>query len=286
MASEKPIHVLVVDDSAVVRRFLSTVLALQRDISVETASDPFIAMHKMDKQRPNVIMLDIEMPRMDGLTFLRKVMAEDPIPVVICSGHAGKGTRTALEALDQGAVDIVTKPTYGVQEFLQESAVLLVDTVRAAAQARVKPRLLREAPPRITADAVLKRERPAGRTFGSRSLVAIGASTGGPEALRSVLGAMPIDCPPVVVVQHMPEAFTGAFAKHLNQTSAIEIKLAEEGDRLVPGRAFIAPGGRHLMITGRGDSLWVRLIDGPLVSRHRPSVDVLFGTTGSKDCWK
>jgi two-component system chemotaxis response regulator CheB len=277
--TERPadaLHVLVVDDSAVVRRFMSTVLVQDRGTTVETASDPFIAMRKMQQRRPDVIILDVEMPRMDGLTFLRKIMAEDPIPVVICSGHAGRGTRTALEALRHGAVDIITKPSHGVREFLQESAVMLLDAVRAAAHARLRKRSRVSPEPRLSADAVLSRSLLPKHRRGVEKLVAIGASTGGPEALRRVLGEMPLNAPSIVAVQHMPAAFTGAFAKNLNESSVIDVKEAENGDRVRPGGALIAPGDRHMMVVRHGQDLTVRLIDGPLVSRHRPSVDVLF----------
>lgn len=272
----RSLQVLVVDDSAVVRRVLSTVLEAQPDMAVATASDPVIAMRKMVEQRPDVIVLDIDMPRMDGLTFLSRIMADDPIPVVICSGHARKGSSTAVQALSQGAVDIVAKPSYGIGEFLQKSAGLLVETVRGAAQAKLRPRTPAEPPPRNSADVVLRRPGPGGRSLDTRVLVAIGASTGGPEALRLVLGAMPRECPPIVAVQHMQEGFTRAYAELLDQCCTIEVREAEEGDRLRPGRALIAPGDRHLMLAGNGEHLWTRLVDGPLVSRHRPSVDVLF----------
>ncbi len=269
---------LVVDDSAVVRRFLSTVIAQHEGVNVETAADPLIAMRKMKRQRPDVILLDIEMPRMDGLTFLRRIMEEDPIPVVICSGLAGRGTRIAIEALRQGAVEIVPKPRHGVRDFLEESAVMLIDTIRAASQAKLAHRTAQPeaVSPPLSADAVLPRSHLANRPDRSAPLIALGASTGGPEALRLVLSAMPRAAPGIVAVQHMPETFTAVFAESLNQACAIEVKEAEEGDRVTAGRALIAPGDRHLTVVRDGRGHAVRLIDGPLVSRHRPSVDVLF----------
>ncbi len=269
--SEQGLHVLVVDDSAVVRRFMSSVLSQERDTTVATAADPIFAMQRIADRRPDVILLDIEMPRMNGLTFLRKIMAEDPIPVVICSGFAGRGSRVALDALSHGAVEIVSKPDHGVQEFLQESAVMLFDVVRAAAQARVSRRPQRAA--KLTSQA---RSRASERPNAPLELIALGASTGGPEALQTVLTALPREMPPIVVVQHMPKSFTSAFAERLDRLAALEIREASEGDRLVPGRVLIAPGNRHLVVVRRGSGRIVRLVDGPLVSRHRPSVDVLF----------
>ncbi len=203
-------------------------------------------------------------------------MAEDPIPVVICSGHAGQGSRTALDALDQGAVEIVTKPSHGVREFLQESAVMLLDVVHAASQARVLRRP--SAGPRPTgSDAIpTSSTRFSRRLADQPDLVAVGASTGGPEALRIFLSALPTDAPGVVVVQHMPKPFTRTFAEHLDEVCDIAVKEAEEGDRVRRGRALIAPGDRHMMVVRQDAEHVVRLIEGPLVSRHRPSVDVLF----------
>ncbi len=248
-------------------------------MSVATAADPLIAMEKMRRQRPDVILLDLEMPRMDGLTFLQKIMAEDPIPVVVCSGLTGEGTEAALRAMEEGAVEIVTKPKLGVREFLHESAVMLLDAIRGAARARLKPlgpAFLRSAEQRLTADAVLPPFQKPPLTVTTDKVVAIGASTGGTEALRWVLEAMPPDVPGLVIVQHMPEMFTKAFAQRLNQTCRIEVKEAASGDRVIDGRALIAPGNRHALLVRSGAHYVVEVTDGPLVSRHRPSVDVLF----------
>ncbi|MEE8367563.1 MAG: chemotaxis response regulator protein-glutamate methylesterase [Thermoanaerobaculia bacterium] len=276
--AQEKLNVLVVDDSAVVRRFMTTILSQDRGLEVFTAADPFIAMRKMEQTRPDVILLDVEMPRMDGLTFLRKIMTEDPIPVVICSGLAGRGTKTAIEALSHGAVEIVTKPKLGVQEFLQESALMLIDTVYAAAQARIRQKARFRLPvgARLTADAVLP---PASRIpmgLESQKIVAIGSSTGGPEALEIVLRALPAGAPGVAVVQHMPSPFTTAFAERLDRVCKVRVKEAQEGDRLDEGTVLIAPGDRHLMLVNEVRGYSARLIAGPLVSRHRPSVDVLF----------
>jgi len=277
-SDRRPINVLIVDDSAVVRQVMSAVLSQEQDMNVSAAADPIIAMEKMKRVRPHVIVLDLEMPRMDGLTFLHKIMAEDPIPVVVCSGLTGAGTEAALRAIEEGAVEIVTKPKLGVGEFLYESAVTLIDAVKAAAQACLRPRGLvtRPAQRKLTADAVLPRSKKPPLNFTSDKVVAIGASTGGTEALRGVLETMPPDAPGFVVVQHMPENFTTAFAQRLNQICRIEVKEAAHGDRVVEGRALIAPGNRHLLLRRSGAHYIVEVNDGPLVSRHRPSVDVLF----------
>jgi two-component system chemotaxis response regulator CheB len=271
-----PTRILVVDDSAVVRQALSQILG-RAGMAVETASDPIIAMQKMARQRPDAIVLDLEMPRMDGLTFLRKLMAEDPIPVVVCSGLAYPGAEIAVQALEEGAVEIVAKPKLGLKGFLEDSAERIVHVVRAALQARVHRRAARPAPARrLSADAVLPaRDAPVIRRT-THKVVVVGASTGGTEALRELLEAMPPDAPGIAVVQHMPEVFTAQFAKRLDASCRIEVKEAATGDRLVPGRALVAPGNHHLVVRRSGALYFVDVIDGPPVSLHRPSVDVLF----------
>jgi len=269
-------HVLVVDDSAVVRMAITALLSSVPGMTVAAAADPLIAMNKMAAQPPDVLILDLEMPRMDGLTFLRKIMSESPIPVVICSGIADRESELGIRALEEGAVDIVTKPKMGVKDFLEESAARIVHTVRCAAQARVRLRLPFPPPvPRLTAEAILPAPR-AEITVTTDKVVAIGASTGGTEAVRTLLESMPLDCPALVVVQHMPEVFTAAFARRLDQTCRIDVKEAETGDRLIPGRALIAPGNRHTLVVRSGAQYVIEVRDGPPVSRHRPSVDVLF----------
>ena len=274
----KPLNVLVVDDSAVVREVLTAVLSAEIGVTVTTAADPLIAMAKMDRVRPDVMLLDLEMPRMDGLTFLRKIMAEDPIPVVICSGVAAAGTESAMRALEEGAVEIITKPKLGVRDFLIESAVLLSDTVWAASQARLSHRL--PAPFRTSPLPSAPLQSPAishaRSVLPSNKIIAIGASTGGTEALRFLFKRLPPDCPGIVVVQHMPEGFTAAFARRLNETCALEVKEAEDGDTVISGRALIAPGNRHMLVNRAGGNYTVEVAGGPLISRHRPSVDVLF----------
>jgi two-component system chemotaxis response regulator CheB len=261
------LQVLVVDDSAVARQVLSAVLSAA-GMDVIVAPDPLFALQKLQKNEPDVVVLDLEMPRMDGLTFLKQLNRERPIPVVICSGTTdGTGTK-AIQALEHGAIEVVTKPKTALREFLFESSVMLVDAVTAAAKTR--PKLQR---PRPSAG-------PSARRFSAasseRSLIAIGASTGGPEAIRVILSALPMDAPPVLVAQHMPAGFTRAFANMLNRECAIEVREAAAGDLLRPGLALIAPGGRHLTVKRAAGHLLADVTGGPLVSRHRPSVDVLF----------
>jgi two-component system, chemotaxis family, protein-glutamate methylesterase/glutaminase len=270
------LHVLVVDDSATVRQVMQAILQTDRRITVSVASDPLIADAKMQKDRPDVVITDLEMPRMDGLTFLRKIMAESPMPVVICSGLAAKGTDLALRALEEGAVEIITKPRLGVREFLHESAVLLLDVVWSAAEVRILPHRQIVAPPRLSADAMLPLRAKTRDADPSRGLIAVGASTGGTEAIRTFLLAMPSDCPPIVVVQHMPENFTRAFAARLDRDCAIEVSEARDGMQLHRGMALIAPGNFHTLVHHRSENFVANITDGPLVSRHRPSVDVLF----------
>jgi two-component system chemotaxis response regulator CheB len=225
-----------------------------------------------------VILLDLEMPRMDGLTFLEKIMTQSPVPVVVCSGLTGPRTEEAIRALEFGAVDIITKPKIGLRGFLEESAVLLEDTVRAAATARVnKFRLLRGKSSKYnSADVVIPPTVVPASAQQREKIIAIGASTGGTEALLQVLEQMPENCPGIVAVQHMPEGFTAAFAKRLNGICRIEIKEAADGDKVVPGRAYIAPGNRHTLVRRIGPGYFLEVRDGALVSRHRPSVNVLF----------
>jgi two-component system chemotaxis response regulator CheB len=281
------IKVLIVDDSAVVRQVLSS--ALDEDVAIEvigTAVDPIFALEKMKQKWPDVIVLDVEMPRMDGITFLRKIMAERPTPVVICSTLTEKGSETAMQALSAGAVTVVTKPKVGLKRFLEDSSDDLVSAVKAAARANVRrlatmaktgspPPVLNT--PKLNADAIL----PAGSAMvqTTETVVAIGTSTGGTQALEVVLRALPRVCPGIVVVQHMPEKFTEAFAKRLDSLCEVEVKEARHGDRVVPGRVLIAPGGQHMLLKRSGAQYVVDVVDGPPVSRHRPSVDVLFRST-------
>jgi two-component system chemotaxis response regulator CheB len=267
--------VLVVDDSAVVRQALAAILGAA-GMQVEVAADPILAGEKMRRRRPDALVLDLEMPRMDGLTFLRVLMTEEtPVPAVICSSLAGPGTETALRALEEGAVAIITKPRLGLKGFLEESATRIVDAVRGAAVARVRPRAA-PPPPRQDAGAVLPPPRPALLARTTSKVIAVGASTGGTEAIRELLQGMPPDAPALAIVQHMPEHYTAAFARRLSGLCRIEVKEAAQGDRLTVGRALIAPGNHHLAVRRSGAHYEVDVLDGPPVSRHRPSVDVLF----------
>jgi two-component system chemotaxis response regulator CheB len=270
------LRLLVVDDSAVMRQAMIAICRRAPEIEVAVAADGLIAQTKIREARPDVILLDIEMPRMDGLTFLRKLMAADPIPVVICSALAGRGTEIALKALEQGAVEIVAKPRVALHDFLTESTEMLIDAIRAAAHARPRLRSPLLTPgKRHSSDVILPRvQLPASPR--TRNVVAMGASTGGTEALREILEEMPPNAPAIVIVQHMPEVFTAAFAQRLNQTCRVEVKEAADGDRVIAGRALIAPGNRHMLVRRQGAEWVIQLKDGPLVARHRPSVDVLF----------
>lgn len=274
----KKIRVMCVDDQALVRQTLTTILESDPDIEVmATAQDPFAAAEKMKTQVPDVLILDIEMPRMDGLTFLKKIMAQHPIPVIICSSLAVKGNENALKALEYGAVEIITKPQVSTKKFLEESTIRICDVVKAVAQVQVKRKTISEikVSPKLSADAVIEKTRPFSSSTTDRILL-VGASTGGTEALASFLQAMPVDCPPLAIVQHMPEHFTAAFARRLDQTCRIRVKEAEDNDTLNPGQALIAPGNMHMLLKRSGTRYYVQVKSGPLVSRHRPSVDVLF----------
>ncbi|WP_062382189.1 protein-glutamate methylesterase/protein-glutamine glutaminase [Pseudomonas abietaniphila] len=275
------IKVMVVDDSAVVRQVMQGILEAEPDMQVlGAASDPLFALDKMAKNWPDVIVLDIEMPRMDGLTFLRKLMSERPTAVVICSSLTEKGTETALQAMAAGAADVITKPRAGLKEFLQQSAAELVHAVRGAAKANLRALQARPRPPaavptRCSADVILPASGQAMAQTTER-VVAIGTSTGGTQALEQVLVRLPRVCPGLVIVQHMPEKFTASFAERLNSLCAIEVREARNNDRLLPGLALIAPGGKHMVLKRSGAFYHVQVLDGPHVNRHRPSVDVLF----------
>ncbi len=273
------IRVLIVDDSSVVRQTLSGILASEPGIEVmATAPDPFIAAEKLKKEVPDVILLDVEMPRMDGITFLHKIMSQHPIPVVICSSLTQKGAETTLKALEYGAVEIILKPKIGAKQFLEESRVRICDAVKAAAMARVKrvSACPLEITPKLPADVVIPKPARSAMVQTTEKVVVVGASTGGTEALREFLIALPLDAPGIVIVQHMPEHFTAAFAKRLDDLCKITVKEAESGDTVIRGRALIAPGNRHTLLKRSGARYYVEVKDGPFVCRHRPSVDVLF----------
>lgn len=278
--SKKIIKVMLVDDSAVVRQTLSEVLNSDPQIEVvETCHDPYIAAQKLRKFKPDVMMLDVEMPRMDGITFLQKIMSQNPIPVIICSTLVEKGAETTLRALEYGAVDIIQKPTIGTKKFLQETKVQLTDAVKAAAEARISKltaKKQQQSGPKLTADAVLSGGSGKAMSRTTEKIIVIGASTGGTEAVRKVLEVMPQNAPGIVVVQHMPQGFTESFAQRLNDICKINVKEAVDGDSVLCGHALIAPGNKHTLLKRSGARYYVEVRDGPLVSRHRPSVDVLF----------
>src|SRR6185369_7962824 len=275
------IKVLIVDDSALVRQSLTAILSSDPRIEVmAAASDPFVAADRMRGCIPDVITLDVEMPRMDGLTFLQKLMSQHPIPVVMCSTLTESGSETALKALEFGAVDIITKPKLGTKQFIEESRVRICDAIKGAAAARLGPlramRTLKEVSPKYTADVIMEKPNTKAMIQTTEKVVVVGASTGGTEALKVFLEMFPEDAPGIVIVQHMPETFTAAFAKRLDSTCRMTVKEAQDNDTVVRGRALIAPGNHHSLLKRSGARYYVEIKDGPLVSRHRPSVDVLF----------
>jgi two-component system chemotaxis response regulator CheB len=275
------IRVLIVDDSSVVRQTLSEILSSDPDLEVmATASDPYIAVERIARQVPDVITLDVEMPRMDGITFLQKIMSQHPIPVVIISSLAGKGTETAWKVIEAGAVDVIAKPKLGTKQFIEESRVRICDTVKAAAHANLrKMRFAEKVDPKLTADVILSKPTSRAMAETTEKVIVVGASTGGTEALRVFLEMAPLDSLGILIVQHMPENFTRSFANRLNTLCAIDVKEAEPNDAIIRGRALIAPGNRHSLLKRSGARYYVEVRDGPLVSRHRPSVDVLFRST-------
>lgn len=281
----KKIRVLIIDDSASVRQTLATLLSEDPEIEVMgVATDPFMAARKIQEEVPDVITLDVEMPRMDGITFLRKLMSQRPIPVVMCSSLTETGSETLLQALEAGAVDIILKPRIGAADYLADEAMRVREVVKSASHARLPSRNRLEGrsasangpAAKLTADAMLP--PPTGRAMAKTTemVVCVGASTGGTEALREMLEALPANAPGMVIVQHMPEKFTAAFAKRLNSLCEVEVKEAVDGDPVLRGHVLIAPGDNHMLLERQGARYHVAVKTGPLVSRHRPSVDVLF----------
>lgn len=274
----KPIKVLIVDDSILVRESARELLSAQANIVVmDTAVDPIFAMEKMQIEWPDVIVLDIQMPRMDGLSFLKKIMAERPTPVVICSTLLGNGAQVGIDALAAGAVSLITKPKLGVRHFFQDESDNIVAAVRAAAQtnpARLR-QLATSAAQKLNND---KPPRPAATSSQSGRVIAMGSSTGGTQALETVLSALPVALPGIVLVQHMPLGFTKKFADRLNLDTRIEIREAEHKQRVEPGLALIAPAGRQMRLARGNLAYHVEVIDGPVINRHRPSVDCLFSS--------
>ena len=279
MNATSPIRVLVVDDSASVRQTLVSILQGAPDIEVlGTAADPYAAARRIREDVPDVIILDLEMPRMDGLTFLRKIMAQKPIPVIVCSTLTERGSRLLFEVFEAGAVDVLPKPRVDTRQFLQESSLQVCDAVRAAGKARPRGarRPARPIEAKLSADVMIPPPIPGRTVMPTDRIVCIGVSTGGTESLRDVLELLPVESPGIVIVQHMPEHFTAAFARRLDGLCAVEVKEAADGDAVQPGRVLIAPGARHMLVQRSGGRYHVAIKDGPPVSRHRPSVDVLF----------
>lgn len=289
------IKVLIIDDSALVRQILSSIINDTAGMEViDTAQDPVFAIKKLEKVKPDVITLDVEMPRMNGLTFLKNLMTDNPIPVVMCSTLTHKSSDTSVKALRLGAVEIVGKPTSNLKKELSAQKKLIIDAIRVAAKAKVgnlnipakMPSTILNNHKKETADVILPKlvkvnSRP------SNKLVAIGASTGGTIALEYVISSLKPDAPGVVVVQHMPAAFTASFSARLNSVSQVYVKEAEDGDMVEMGKVLIAPGGKHMVIDNRLGKLYVLIKDGPAVSRHKPSVDVLFRSvaqSAAKQC--
>ena len=286
---------IVIDDSAVVRKTLSDLLTAGGVDVIATAQDPLFAWPKMQARWPDVVVLDVEMPRMDGISFLRKLMAERPTPVVMCSTLTAAGAKTTLQALSEGAVSFVTKPTLGLRDFLSDPSNGLVAAVKAASGARVGPPRLKPATATMPAAAAAAPAaaprtptapppRPAMAAIGAMAettdrIVAVGSSTGGVQAIETLLTGLPRTAPGIVIVQHMPEHFTAQFAARLDQLCAISVAEARTGDTVLRGHALLAPGNRHVVLKRSGARYFVEVVDGPLVCRHRPSVDVLFRST-------
>ncbi len=274
------IKVLIIDDSALIRSLLSEIINKQPDMEVVgTAPDPLVAREKIKALNPDVLTLDVEMPRMDGLAFLEKLMRLRPMPVVMVSSLTERSSAVTLQALELGAFDFVTKPKIDIQSGLKEYAEELTDKIRAAAKARPRQLVAKSVTPisvaqKHSADVVLAAEHRGFAT--TEKVILLGASTGGTEALKEFLVDMPADCPAILITQHMPETFTKTFAKRLDGLCRISVKEAGHGERVLPGHAYLAPGNRHLLLKRNGANYVTELSDGPPVSRHRPSVDVLF----------
>ena len=275
---KKKIRVLVVDDSAVVRQTLIDIINSDPELEVmSSAADPFIAAERMRDEVPDVITLDVEMPRMDGITFLQRIMSQHPIPVVMCSSLVEDSSETAMKALEYGAVEVIQKPRIGTKLFLEESKIRICDAIKAAAIARVRPiSHSHHVQPKLTADAMMPKPRSNAMVETTDKVIIVGASTGGTEAIKVFLEKMPADSPGIVIVQHMPEHFTKSFADRLDTLCKVSVKEAQDNDTVMTGRALIAPGNFHTLLKRSGARYYVEVKEGPLVSRHRPSVDVLF----------
>lgn len=275
------IRVLIVDDSAVVRQSLTTILESSGLIEImATAADPFIAAKKISREVPDVITLDVDMPRMDGLTFLKRIMTQHPIPVIIISSLTREGSAEALKAMDYGAIEIIPKPNLVTREFFEEARIQIIDAVKAASMAKLTRRKINpgmvSVPEKHTADAIIPNKQIRSHYPNTDKVIAVGASTGGTEAIKTLLEGFSTDSPGIIIVQHMPEVFTRAYANRLNGILPQHIKEAENGDKLLRGTVLIAPGSSHMLLKRRGTEYSVEIKGGPLVNRHRPSVDVLF----------
>lgn len=269
MKEETKIKVLIVDDSAIVRQILEKELSKDKDIEiVGTAPDPYIARDKIVTLKPQVLLLDIEMPKMDGITFLKKLMKYYPLPVIIVSSLTPKGSELALEAIDSGAIDVMCKP--GASYSIGDMSITLIEKIKAAANVVIGKK--------INTAKLLVNPIKSSLTQTTNKIIAIGASTGGTEALSFYFKSLPSQTPGILVVQHMPEHFTTSFANRLNANSEIEVREAKDGDRVIPSLALIAPGNKHMVLRRSGAVYYVKVTDGPLVCRQRPSVDVLFNS--------
>lgn len=281
------ITVLVVDDSALVRKLLSEVLNSDPDIEViGTAIDPYQAREKIKQLKPDVLTLDIEMPRMDGVTFLKNLMRLHPMPVVMVSTLTEHGAQVTLDALELGAVDVVAKPKIDLSNTLGDYAAEIIEKVKTAAAVNINALLrekpvLKEVPEKLTADAILSKQPTTAIPSHLKTtdkIIAIGSSTGGTEAIKEILKSLPANCPGIVITQHIPASFSGPFAERLNNSTVLTVCEAKDGQQILPGHVYVAPGGRHLMVERSGARFYCKLNDGPAVSRHKPSVDVLFRT--------
>ncbi len=265
-----PVKVLIIDDSAVARQTFKSLLESDPDVMViGTAGDPYIAVQKIQKERPDVITLDIEMPRMDGITFLGKLMKQAPMPVVVISNQTAKGAEVALQALEIGAVDVLQKPDLSSPARVEESRVRLVDAVKSASMAVRKKQI-------ITTD-----QQTATVRYTSNAIIAVGASTGGTEAIRTFLEPLPPTMPPILIVQHMPEKFTASFAARLDKICQLRVKEASDNELIEAGSVYIAPGNQHMSLVQSGMGRRIRIAQGDLVNRHRPSVNVLFNSVAA-----
>lgn len=278
------IKVLIVDDSAVIRQTFKDLLESDKHIEViGTAADPYIAAKKIQQEVPDVITLDVEMPRMDGITFLRKIMTQHPIPVVIVSSLTQRGADSAIKALEYGAVEVLLKPQLDTEKDREEAKIKLTDAIKAAAFTKLRKKNVAipsiQVTPKYTADVIIAKSNSHAMVQTTEKVIAVGASTGGTEAIREFLEALPADSPGIVIVQHMPELFTTSFANRLNELCRITVKEASNGDSVLRGHALIAPGNKHMLLKRSGARYYVEVSEGPLVNRHRPSVDVLFRST-------